>query len=254
MRNLLFIVFILAYDQLSVRMKKSLSFVSVVSPIFNDARTIPQIVPELVSGLRASFKKSECVMIDDASSDASSAWVTSYIKKHHTIRFFTHPVNQGIAKTYRELYRRATGDIVVLFSMDGAWDPKDAIRLAQELEKGRFDIVIGVRKHKQYTLWRKIISVIYNRMTYVLFGVKTADAGSIKAMRRKVVETIPIISHGVFDEAERIIRAKKAGYRIGYLAVSHRAIGVKQKGIRLSHVHEAVIDAARVFFHSLLFV
>jgi glycosyltransferase involved in cell wall biosynthesis len=211
------------------------------------------VLPPLMSLLKRSFRKNECVLIDDASTDTSNKLVRFFTKKQPRLRLITHTKNLGIAHTYRELYKRAKGDIVVLFSLDGGWDPRDAIRLAVALEDGKYDMMIGVRSHKQYTLWRKIISRIYNDVTLFCFGVKTSDAGSIKAIRKQVLENIPIISKGVFDEAERIIKAKKRGYRIGYLPVSHLRGSTKQHGIRMSHVVVAALDVFRVFlreFHT----
>jgi glycosyltransferase involved in cell wall biosynthesis len=230
-------------------MKKVSPSVSLVTPIYNDMRSMPTVLPQLVRLMKKSYPTGEIVLIDDMSSDSSRQWIAAYVKGKKYIRLILHGENYGIAKTYQELYKRAQGDVIVLFSLDGEWDAQDAVRLADTLIKQKLDMVIGVRKQKQYTLWRAFISSAYNILTKVLFGVQTQDAGSIKAMRKKLVNDIPILSRGVFDEAERIIKASKKGYRIGFISVSHSAAKKARRGIKLTHVTEAVVDMVRVFWN-----
>lgn len=224
-------------------MKKTCA-VSVVTPIYNDVLTLEpalRLVDALLAKRHISY---EIICIDDASCDGSLALAKKLAKKLPHLRIFTHIINQGIARTYRELYEKANGERVVLFSLDGEWDPSDVGRLLDRNE----DIVIGCRMHKQYSLWRAFVSYTYNVLMRALFGVSTRDAGSIKVFRKEVLQRIPIISVGVFDEAERVIRAVRAGYSLGYIPISHYKKVKQKRGIRIGHVVEAVIDMVRVYF------
>ncbi len=224
------------------------TLVSVVSPIYNDRQSLPDVLPELVKELKRAFSAWEIILIDDVSSDGSREWARNYCKNKSNIKLFFHAKNEGIAKTYRELYGKAKGDVIVLFSLDGEWDPVDAVGLAKAVMTRNEDIVVGIRRQKQYTIWRSIVSALYNTFTSDLFGVDTRDAGSIKAFKRDMVARIPIISRGVFDEAERLIRARKSGYTIGFLDVSHKKATKIKRGIRSAHVWEAALDMMRVFW------
>jgi len=227
-------------------MNKELS-VSIVTPIHNEEDSALNVLRQLEMLASKHFRRHEIVIIDDASTDNSLHLVRNYCKKHPHIRLSTHATNQGIAKTYRELYKKAKYDIIVLFSLGGEWDPHDTVSLVNQLTTTKADMVIGVRKNKSYTLPRKIVSFLYNRLTYMVFQTPTYDAGSIKAMTRRVIK-LPIISKGVFDEAERIIRASKRGYRITTIPVSH-----KQTRKQISswpnyyHISQAVIDMIRCY-------
>lgn len=227
--------------------------VSVVSPIYNDRKTAPLVLPSLEKLLTEShFTNWEIVLIDDGSTDGSREWLRDYVKGKKHIRLFFHEHNQGIAKTCRDLYAHAKNDIVVSFSSDGEWDPKDVIALATSLSEKQFDIVVGVRKRKSYSAWRLIVSTLYNKVTKLFFGVDTYDAGSNKAMRKNVIESIPIISTGVFDEAERLIRAKRMGYTIGFIYIGHNPVQKIRRGIRLTHVVGAVRDMVSVWVNTVL--
>ena len=219
---------------------------SIVSPIYNDMNTLSRVLPVLLSRVKSLQKQFEIVLLDDGSRDGSREWIAEYAKKFPTIVVRYHDTNQGVAKTYRELYALARGEYVVLFSLDGEWDPEDAVRLLTKCIKNGYDIVVGVRTKKQYSLWRMIVSFLYNQLNRMLFGVNTHDAGSIKVFRKHVL-TLPIISRGVFDEAERLIRASRAGFRIGSLAISHAKTVKRHRGIRFMHVIEAMTDVWRVY-------
>jgi glycosyltransferase involved in cell wall biosynthesis len=221
--------------------------VSVVTAMYNDSQTALDAIQSLEKHLTRHFTAWEIVIVDDASSDGSPELVRRYIRNNPRIQLCIHQKNQGIAKTYRELYRRAKWDVIVLFSLDGEWEASDTILLAKTLIEHNVDIVIGVRRHKQYSIGRAVISRLYNMLTVSVFGVPTKDAGSIKAMRKHVVSSVPIISRGVFDEAERIIRASLMGYRIRFVDVHHRVTHKVHRGIGMQHVLEALRDAVRVF-------
>ena len=221
--------------------------ISIVTPIYNDLPTMVTVLPKLEALAKAHFDRWEIVLLDDASCDDSWRWAKGYSRGKKRIRLYRHANNMGIARTYRELYRRARYDVIVLFSLDGEWDPFDAIRLAVRLTERKFDIVVGIRRKKVYTLWRAVVSYVYNIVTRLVFRVAMGDAGSIKALRRQVVRETPIISSGVFDEAERLIRAKKAGYSIGFIHVHHKRTNKIHRGIRLFQVLEATRDCLRVF-------
>lgn len=222
--------------------------VSVVFPSYNDARTLLAVVKELTIILDRSGRAYEIVIIDDESHDGTIQILKQLTKTYPRIRVFYHKKNQGIARVYRELYRRARNPIVVLFSVDGEWDPADVRRLIHKLEEDDLDMVIGWRKHKAYRLGRKVVSTVYNYLVRLLFGVPSYDAGSIKAMRKKVTE-VSIISHGVFDEAERIIRAERLGYRIGVLPIRHKQVGHKRRFLpRPILIGQAIIDTFRVWW------
>jgi hypothetical protein len=74
--------------------------------------------------------------------------------------------------------------------------------------------VIAARRHKHYRPIRAAVSWAFNTIPQVLFGVRTRDAGAVKLVRREIIERFDLVSRSPFSEAERLIRAARAGYRI----------------------------------------
>lgn len=222
--------------------------VSVVSPVFNNEKTIASVLDSLFDVVSRRTDIYQVLLIDDGSIDKSKHILHTYKKQKHVTVLF-HKKNRGIAYTYRELYKLAKYEHIVLFSLDNEWDTQDIGRLLDTAWENKSDIVIGKREKKQYSLPRLFVSRIYNILTKLCFGVTTYDAGSIKYIKKSVVSNIPIVSKGVFDEAERIIRAAKKGYKIDVIPVHHKA-SKKTKTLRINValVNEAFVDLLRVFF------
>jgi hypothetical protein len=68
-------------------------------------------------------------------------------------------------------------------------------------------------------------------------------------VRRDIIEKYPIVSKSPFSEAERMIRASRAGYRITEypVDVAHRTTG-KARGASPGAVLEALKDLFRVWW------
>lgn len=219
--------------------------ISVVTPAYNDAQTIIPILTSLEKSLRATKRDYEIVVLDDESHDGTVEILRGWPKSRR-FRVYFHKKNQGMAKTFRELNTLAKNPIVVQFSLDGEWDPTDVMRLVTTLEKGSFDMVIGVRHRQNYGWARKFISLSYKFLTRFFFGVETYDAGSIKATKLSLLREIPLVSVGIFEEAERIIRAIRLGYRIGTIPVRYQPARKAYRLLpKIPLVIQSVIDLVR---------
>jgi hypothetical protein len=78
--------------------------------------------------------------------------------------------------------------------------------------------------------------------------VRTYDAGAVKLVRRDLIQRFPLVSRSPFSEAERLIRASRAGYRIAEHPVdtNPRSAG-KARGVSFRQVRLAVGDVFRVW-------
>lgn len=222
--------------------------VSIIIPVRNEKEAIALVLDELLRAMDTVTSTYEILVNDDASTDGTGAILDSYEKKSRRIRVFHQKTPLGIARGVEFLYTKAHYSYIIIHSGDGEYTAQDfpsMIRLAQE----RYDIVIGNRVRKQYTPWRKMVSALYNGLTYIIFRVPIYDAGSIKVYRRHVIETIIPISKGVYNEAERIIRATKAGLSVCSVPAHHnkRHSGIAT-GAKLPTIVIACTDIVRLWY------
>lgn len=202
--------------------------ISLVIPVFNNAATAEKQLQKCIEIMNNICKTYEIIVSNDASTDLTEKALRPFSKRKH-VKIYKQKKNLGISKNIRFLYGKASCDYVMLFSIDGGWDPNDIQRLARAIQNGQAAIVIGKRSRKVYVPHRHIISLMYNLLPVLLFGVKTHDAGSIKVFKRSLLKKIKLVSRSIFFEAELIIKAKKLGYTVRYVPINHMKENKKTK-------------------------
>ena len=212
-------------------------------PAYNEGSTIRQVVLEADATLGKASTPGEILVIDDCSTDQTWQILCDTKETMPRLQLRRHKTNQGIASTFSELYQWAGKELVFLNSADGQWRMHSLLELLPLVNE--YEIIVARRPVKHYSFGRQLVSWLFNALPAVLFATRTYDAGSVKLVRREIYD-IPIISHGVFGEAERIIRAQRRGFRIGVRDVEHfpRTSG-KALGAKPSLVFEAMIDLLR---------
>lgn len=221
--------------------------VSVCFPAYNEQETVFAVVTQAHELLARSGIEYEILVCNDGSSDRTREVVDGLAGSVAFLRVLHNERNLGIRATFERLYSEASKEFVFLNSTDQQWETRilfDLLPLASN-----WDIVIASRREKHYGVVRSVISWAFNAIPSILFGVRTVDAGAVKLMRREIIERLPVVSRSPFSEAERLIRASRAGYSITYYPVmtAAREAG-KAKGVSLGAVLEALKDVARVWW------
>lgn len=222
--------------------------VSLVIPLYNNEKTLKGQLKKCNDVLNTLCKKYEIIICEDGSTDNSKKLLEEKFQKE-PFKLIVHNKNLGIARTTRELYKKARYDYVLLFSVDGDWNTLDIKKLLLFLKKTKSNIVIGKRNHANFTFYRKIISISYNVLCYLFFQVKTEDAGSIKVMSNKILKNTTLTSKSVFSDAEIIIRASKKGHKINSTPVYFKKREKKSgSGGKASLVIASFVDLIKLRF------
>jgi dolichol-phosphate mannosyltransferase len=231
---------------------KSPLSVSLVIPVYNSSNiTVDQLkeCEKLMSSLTKNF---EIIVCDDCSIDKTAQMLRKNFSSNKYFKLIFNKTNLGISRTIRKLYDLAYNEYVILFSVDGDWNPKDIIALIETAIKTKSDIVVGLRKKNTYTTKRKLISFMYNFLPLVFFGVQTHDAGSIKVFRKKIFQEINLISESIFFEAEFIIKAAKRGYTIRYIPIDfYKKVRNSGEGGNWKLVQESMQDFVQLVIKGL---
>jgi glycosyltransferase involved in cell wall biosynthesis len=220
--------------------------VSVCFPAYNEEPTLARVLEDAHSLLSRSGLDYEILICDDGSRDGTGAVVDEFVSRHPRARGLHHARNQGIRETYEHLYREAVKEFVFLNSTDGQWDTAVLFDLLPHTDHS--DVVIAARRHKHYPPMRAFISWGFNLIPGLLFGVQTHDAGAVKLVRREIIQRFPLVSRSPFSEAERLIRAARAGFRITDRPTdTHPRQWGQPGGARGGLVVEAFADVWRVW-------
>lgn len=221
--------------------------VSVCFPAYNEEATIAQVIEEAHELLSKSGLSFEILVCNDGSVDRTGTIIQDLAKHIPRLRVLDHPQNLGISRTFEHLYAEAVGDFIFLNSTDRQWETGILFQMIP-LTKD-WDVIVASRINKHYGKIRRFVSWCFNLIPRLLFGVNTYDAGAVKLMRREIIHRFKLKSHSPFTEAERLIRAARAGYRITEYSVeiNDRKTG-RSHGVSLRVVLEAVADVVRVWW------
>jgi len=222
--------------------------VSVVIPARNEESTIGTVLEEAVKLLPKITKKYEILINDDASSDKTSLILEQFSQKHKNILVFHQKKALGISGGFEFLYKRVKNELIFTLSADGEFSIKDLPKMIAKIYAG-FDLVIGQRRSKKYSFPRKLISFMFNFLPKLLFGVDLYDAGSIKLYKKEVLKDTTPLSKSVFNEAERIIRSYKLGYKITSVQINYSTRQAGQaSGAKLNNIILSFIDMLKLRF------
>jgi glycosyltransferase involved in cell wall biosynthesis len=224
--------------------------ITICIPAYNEEATIEQVVLDAEAALREAALPGEILVIDDCSTDQTWPILCRMRITPSILQLQRHSVNEGIASTFSQLYQWASMELVFLNSADGQWKMITLLELLPMADQ--YDIIIARRRVKHYGVSRHVVSWLFNILPIIFFATPTYDAGSVKLVRRAIYD-IPIISTGVFGEAERIIRVRRRGFRVGVKDVDHfpRRSG-KALGASLSLTVEAMLDLLRCWLNIVI--
>lgn len=222
--------------------------VSVCFPAFNEEETVGEVLQHAYGLLTLWALDFEMIVCNDASKDSTGKIIDEFAQGKPEVRTIHHPVNKGIRDTFEELNHASKKEFVFLNSTDGQWKTESLIEMLP-LTKN-WDVIIASRKKKPYGPGRLVVSSIFNLIPMVFFGVKTYDAGAVKLIRRDIIERFPLISKTPFSEAERLIRASKAGFKITEFPVDveYRKTG-KSTAVKWSVLRLTLQDVIRVWWN-----
>lgn len=166
------------------------SKISVVVPARNEERTIAQVVNRSYQAFTELACMGEVLVVNDGSTDGTSAVLAELQAAHPTLRVFTHRRSQGMTAGLQLMFSASQGDIVILIPADMESDPLlDVPALVRHLEAHDLDVVAGWRQGRRDS--KVVASQVYNMVMRAMANVPVHDGNWIKAMRREVIESLP---------------------------------------------------------------
>jgi len=197
--------------------------VSVIVPLFNEEKSLPELADWIVRVMHANNLSYEVIMIDDGSNDTSWKVIDALHKKNDHIRGIKFQRNYGKSAALNEGFKAAHGDVVITMDADLQDSPDEIPELRAMIVEGGYDMVSGWKKRRfDNKLTKNLPSKLFNAAASRSSGIKLHDFNcGLKAYKNKLVKSIE-----VYGEMHRYIPvlAKWAGFKkIGEKVVEHRA-------------------------------
>ncbi|EKD79708.1 MAG: glycosyl transferase family 2 [uncultured bacterium] len=207
---------------------------SIIIPCYNERENLDRgVLNEIYSYLKTVPYSWEVIISNDASSDTSSQFVSSYIKDKPLFSLLNNP-HGGKAKAVWAGIQAAKGDIILFTDMDQSTPLSEVAKLLPWYDKD-YDVVFGSRGsvRANFPWYRQLMSAGFRifRQLFLLKDIEDTQCG-FKSFRRQVaLEIFPKLevigrttttkgwSVSAFD-VELLFLAEKLGYRLKEVDVS----------------------------------
>jgi glycosyltransferase involved in cell wall biosynthesis len=197
------------------------NFVSVVIPVFNEERTIGNIIARTKDTMDKLNVPYEVLVVDDGSIDKSLQ-----ISKNEGAETFREP-HLGKGHAIRAGFQKAKGNIIVTLDSDGSHRPEEIPTVLESVIDGKADLSIGSRFSNSSLGLTKIPRInrlgnrTFNRLIEFLTGARISDSQSgFRAVKSTVMVKLNLNSQGYEVESEMLIKAWKKGARIAEIPIS----------------------------------
>ena len=163
---------------------------SVVIPVFNEARTIEEVIRRV----RACGIRCELIIVDDASTDGTRAILEKY-RGQSDVQLIFHDTNDGKGAALKSGFAHVRGDVVVVQDADLEYDPADFSRLLQPIIENQADVVYGSRfigdSHRVLYFWHSAGNKFLTLLSNLFTNLNLSDIESCyKMFRREIIEQI----------------------------------------------------------------
>ncbi len=202
--------------------------VSVVIPTHNRRNSVKRLVQSV---LNSSYKNVEIIVVDDASSDGTLAFLTEKYRKNKNITILHNKKNLYTAATRNKGAEKAKGDYIFFVDDDNVVDKNTIAELVKPFEDDHLIGEIGPINYnfnsKKKVLWCVTRRDMFTTKTYQPrshkeFGKRltwsTADVPNAFMVRREVFKKYKIKFREVFEimyeESDYAYRVRNAGFKV----------------------------------------
>jgi glycosyltransferase involved in cell wall biosynthesis len=196
----------------------------VVVPAYNEAESVPVVVPWILEQVRLIDPKGQVLVVDDGSTDRTDEAMRDVIAASDGgVRLETLRHNMGKAAALQRGFAVALAEgatEIAMMDADGQDDPGELIRLVARLEEGA-DLVTGARLVRRDRFVKRTTSKLYNATTGMISGAPGRDFNSgFKLMRAEVAEDVSPMLYGEMHRYLTVI-AHHSGHRVAEVPVEH---------------------------------
>ncbi len=205
-------------------MPKLISELSVFFPTYNEEGNIEDTVAKAKKVLEQIAEKWEILIVEDGSKDNTPQVTDKIAKTDKRITVIHHKPNRGYGGALQSGLYNAKYNWVVFTDSDGQFDFAEITKFLTKQKETSSDIVIGYYKKRQVSKTKIITSKMWELAVWILFGLKVKDIDcGFKLISKKVIKKIPKLEseRGAFISSEFLIKAKKEGFKIVEIPVTH---------------------------------
>lgn len=178
---------------------------TIVIPALNEEESIGSTVerclaarPRIMS--EGGVRDVEIIVVNDGSTDKTSAIAHQLAENHEAVRVIDFPVNRGYGAALKEGFQQGTGELVSFLDADGTCDPGYFTTMCRQIQDQSAAVVLGSRMGQRSQMPR--IRRLGNRMFALLLGVfsgraVTDTASGMRVIRREALNRLYPLPDGL---------------------------------------------------------
>lgn len=194
--------------------------VLVIVPTYNEAKNLPQIVPEILR----QDPRLDVLVVDDNSPDGTGDIADRMAQGRSRVHVLHRQAKEGLGRAYLAGFRWGLSQgYEAMFEMDADFshDPNFLPRFLEAIHDA--DLILGSRYATgvnviNWPISRLLLSLGANLYARVVTGLPLSDStGGFKCFRREVLEAIDldqVRSNGYAFQIEMSFRAWKKGFKL----------------------------------------
>src|SRR4051812_12874387 len=152
---------------------------------YNEAESVAATLDALITALGKFQFPWEIIIIDDASSDETSAVAAAYLRRndHLPLRLLRNPINEGLAQTFINGAFFGRGEYYRLVCGDNVEPVETFVKIFRRI--GEADIIVPYHiDPPNRTLLRSCLSTLYTRLINLISGYRLRYYNGLPVFRR----------------------------------------------------------------------
>jgi glycosyltransferase involved in cell wall biosynthesis len=231
----------------SRRQAPALPGLSVVVPVHDEEDAIGPVVHALVRELPGVARRFDVIVVDDGSTDGTTAVLADLAAALPAVRIVRHAYNRGYGAALRSGFEAARHPWVLVIDGDGQLDPGQLGHVVAALDG--HDGVVGYRTRRAEWWWRRLNTAAWNGLVRALFDLEVRDVNcAFKLLPASLVRDGALEADGAVISAELLVRASRAGHRLAEVPITHRPRRAgRASGARPGVVARAGVELLRLY-------
>jgi hypothetical protein len=195
--------------------------VSAFFPCYNDAGSIGTMVAAVDTALATRIDDYEIIVVNDGSSDNSSAVLAGLRATHPRLIVIEHEANRGYGGALISGFGAASKEWIFYTDGDAQYDASEVTKLI-DAARADTDIVQGWKLSRGDTWYRKVIGRVYHHTVKLLFRLHVADTDcDFRLFRRSLIVERPLQSTSGVICVEMMRQFERAGANFVEVPVHH---------------------------------
>lgn len=200
---------------------------SILVPVYNERAVVERSLSLVLAAPLPEDMDRELILVDDCSTDGTSAILEKFAASDPRVRLIRHPVNRGKGAAVRTAIQHAVGDFCLVQDADLEYDPEEYTRLLKPLLSGHADAVFGSRymrgeQTRVLPFWHSMINKGLTLVSNMFCNLNVTDMETCyKVFRTDLLKSIPVRSDRFGFEPEITMKSAKRKLRIYEVPISY---------------------------------